>query len=75
MKQKYPKFFKSEHDGGYTFKEIKNLLTKSEYKSFEKWICGQTGTMNLKTKELLVYAWDVNRFIDIVRSGGIDVWD
>lgn len=64
-----------KHKRGYTFEEIKSFLTEKEFKRFNDWIYGQTCGIDEKTNELLIYAWDVQRFVEMVRNNVPTYWD
>jgi len=59
---------------GYTYEELKTFLTSKELKKFNDWIYGQTCAIN-KKGQFIYYAWDVERFVDLVRKGKPTYWD
>jgi hypothetical protein len=64
-----------KHKTGYTYEEIKGFLTKTELKKFGDWIYGQTCGVDEKTGNCLIYPWDLERFIALVRKGIPTYWD
>lgn len=66
---------KPDHKHGYTNKLIKSIMTKEEFKKFNKWMCGQTCVMDDITKEIITYPYDVLRFLEMVRLGKPTYWD
>lgn len=65
---------KPKHKRGYTYEEIKSFLTEKELKRFNDWIYGQTCDVD-EMNELLIYAWDVQRFVEMVRNNVPTYWD
>jgi len=63
------------HKIGYTYSEIESFLTKKELKKFNDWMYGQTCGVDENTGQHLIYAWDVQRFVDMVRKGTPTYWD
>jgi hypothetical protein len=49
-----------------TNNDLNDLLSKSERKKFNKWICGQTGVL-IASGELAYFLHDVERFIKQIR--------
>lgn len=74
-KPKYPKYLEQDTDAGYTDKQCRKIMTKMEYKAFCKWMNGQTMCLDRVTKQPVVYAWDVDRFLKLVREGKQTYWD
>lgn len=66
---------KPDHKYGYTNKLIKSIMTKEEFKKFNKWMGGQTCAMDDVTKEIITYPCDVLRFLEMVRVGKPTYWD
>lgn len=65
---------KPKHKLGYTYEELKTFLTVKELKKFNEWIYGQTCAIN-NQGQFVYYAWDVERFIDLVRKDTPTYWD
>lgn len=64
-----------KHKRGYTYEEIRSFLTEKEFRKFTNWMGGQTCSIDEKTNELLIYAWDVQRFVEMVRNKVPTYWD
>jgi hypothetical protein len=53
---------------GWTDDQLKELLSKKAYKRLGKFLMGSTGSFN-KAGVPIVYAWDVEKFFDLERTG------
>lgn len=65
---------RSENVMGYSGKELKAILTKKEQKQFDRWFYGQTAALD-NDGHVLVYEWDLLRFIGLVRQNIPTYWD
>jgi hypothetical protein len=63
------------HPMGYTHEDLLMILSPAEMKKFGEWIYGQTCAVDEKTRQSVIYEYDVTRFVNKVRHGGIDIWD
>lgn len=59
---------------GYSSEEIKQILSKDEFRRFNRWFYGQTAALD-NEGNVLVYEWDLLRFIGFVRRGIPTMWD
>ena len=64
-----------DHDCGYFWSSIEKMMTKKEFKEFKKWMYGQTCAIDEKTNQVVVYSWDIDRFLDMLRKGKPTYWD
>lgn len=60
-KQAKLKLIKSGTTEGYKISDIKEVLSDEKYKSFEKWIYGQT--VGIYQGEDLIYSYDFYKFL------------
>lgn len=63
------------HPMGYTHEDLLMILSPAEMKKFGDWIYGQTCGVDEKTGNCLIYPWDLERFIALVRKGIPTYWD
>jgi hypothetical protein len=62
---------------GYTDKQLKKVIPKSLIKRFNKWMYGQTCGVK-DNGEVVTYKWDVDRFLDLQKTGkkeSVGEWD
>lgn len=55
---------------GLTFNQIRDLMTDSAYDSFSEWMRGQTVGVDPKTREGVVYGWDLERWLVVTLRTG-----
>lgn len=71
-----------EFKQGLTYDEIKELFKEffgknwsNVFRSFNKWMRGQTLTVSKIGQVHLVYRWDVKRFVEAKLEGKPTYWD
>lgn len=70
---KIKKMPKHKDELGYTAFELAKFMTKKELKQFYEWMYGQT--CGISNGEVIYYAWDVERFLNLIRKGIPTYWD
>lgn len=64
---------KRQYQHGYSYDELADFMSEEELLKFNKWIGGQTCAV--EDDQIIYFSWDVQRFLENVRTGSKTYWD